>query len=254
MRADMKHKRHHDEHENHERWLLTYADLITLLLGLFVILYAMSKIDAARYAEMISALSGVFGGSRPSIVQGKSGVVDMPSAMLKTEREKIAEELRNVLHRDLADGFASVTNDERGVTVHLLEELLFASGSAQLKRSSLTTLDTLAAVLKTLSNEVRVEGHTDNVPIRTELFPSNWHLSVARAVNAGFYLIDRHGINPERVSVVGYAEYRPLVSNTTPENRSRNRRVDIVILTGTESPGQNNTTGGDQTPRSLSRN
>lgn len=250
----MKNKHHHDEHANHERWLLTYADLITLLLGLFVILYAMSKIDAARYAEMISALSGVFGGSRSSIVQGNSGVVDMPSAMLKTEREKIAEELQNVLHRDLANRLASVTSDERGVTVHLLEELLFASGSAQLKKNSLTTLDTLAAVLKTLANEIRVEGHTDNVPIRTVFFPSNWHLSVARAVNAGFYLIDQHGINPERVSVVGYAEYRPLVSNTTPENRSRNRRVDIVILTGTGSPGQNNPPGGDQRSQPFSKN
>lgn len=244
-------QRRHDEHENHERWLLTYADLITLLLGLFVILYAMSKIDAAKYAEMVSALSGVFGSSRPSIVQANSGIIDMPSAVLKTEREKIIAELRNVLHRNLVDGLASVTYDERGVIVHLLEELLFASGSAQLKKNSLTTLDTLATVLKTLSNELRVEGHTDNVPIRTASFPSNWHLSVARAVTAGFYLIDRHGIKAERVSVVGYAEYRPLVPNTTPENRSRNRRVDIVILMGTSH--QNNTTGNDQQPVRVSQ-
>lgn len=234
----MKKKSRHEEHENHERWLLTYADLITLLLGLFVILYAMSKIDAARYAEMISALSGVFGGSRPSIVQGNSGIIEMPSAMLKTEREKIAEELQQVLRRDVATGLASVTMEERGVTVHLLEELLFASGSAELKKSSLATLDTLARVLKARTNEVRVEGHTDNVPINTVLFPSNWHLSVARAVNAGYYLIHRHGIDPERVSVVGYAEYRPLLPNTTPGNRSRNRRVDIVIVTEVTQPAQ----------------
>jgi chemotaxis protein MotB len=226
----MKKQSHQKEPENLERWLLTYADLITLLLGLFVILYAMSKIDATRYAETISALSGVFGGNRLGSSQATSVVVDLPSALLKAERENIAEELRNVLRRSLSDSLVLLTSDERGITVHLLEELLFASGSAELKRSSLTTLDTLASVLQALPNPLRVEGHTDNVPIHTALFPSNWHLSVARAVNAAYYLMDRHGVQAERISVVGYAEYRPLVPNTTPELRSKNRRVAIVIL------------------------
>ncbi len=226
----MKKHSHREEPENHERWLLTYADLITLLLGLFVILYAMSKIDATRYAEMVSALSGVFGGTRLGSSQATSVVVDLPSALLKAERDNIAEELRNVLHRSLSDSLVLLTSDERGITVHLLEELLFASGSAELKRNSLKTLDTLASVLRSFPNPLRIEGHTDNVPIHTALFPSNWHLSVARAVNAAYYLMERHGIQAERISVVGYAEYRPLVPNTTPELRSKNRRVAIVIL------------------------
>lgn len=243
----MKRKHQAEEPENHERWLLTYADLITLLLGLFVILYAMSKIDSAKYAELISALSGVFGGPKQGIVTGNAGIVNTPVAMLRTEREHIEQELRQALHLNLPNGPVTITNDERGVTVHILEEMLFASGSAEFKQSSFATLDTLAAVLKTLENDVRVEGHTDDVPIHTALFPSNWHLSVARAVNAGYYLIEKHNIAPERVSVVGYSEYRPLVLNTSVENRSRNRRVDIVIIT--EAVGSKNASKNEQNVR-----
>jgi chemotaxis protein MotB len=125
-----------------------------------------------------------------------------------------------------------VSTNERGVTVHIMEEMLFPSGSADLKQASLPAMDTLAGVLRLLKNDLRVEGHTDNVPINTTQFPSNWHLSVARALNVAYYLIERHGLTQERVSVVGYSEYRPLVANDSPANRSRNRRVDIVILTG----------------------
>lgn len=103
-----------------------------------------------------------------------------------------------------------------------------------MKQASLPAMDTLAGVLRRLKNDLRVEGHTDNVPINTPQFPSNWHLSVARALNVAYYLIQRHGLLQERVSVVGYSEYRPLVPNDSPERRARNRRVDIVIL----SPGQ----------------
>lgn len=228
----MKKKRHKEEHEHsHERWLLTYADLITLLLGLFVILYAMSKVDAEKYSQMISALSGVFGGPKPSVVAGNAGIVNTPVAMLRSEREHIELELKRALQLNLPKGLVTISNDERGVTVHILEELLFASGSAEFKLTSFAMLDSLAGVLKKLDNDLRVEGHTDDVPIHTALFPSNWHLSVTRAMNAGYYLIEKHRIDPERVSVVGYSEYKPLVPNTSPENRARNRRVDIVIIT-----------------------
>jgi chemotaxis protein MotB len=134
------------------------------------------------------------------------------------------------LNLDAANLPISVSENERGVTVHIMEELLFASGRAEIKTASLPALDTLASVLRRLPNDLRVEGHTDNVPINTPWFPSNWHLSVARAVNVGFYLIERHGLVAEKVSVVGYSEYRPLVANDTPEHRAQNRRVDIVIV------------------------
>lgn len=248
----MKRKSHHEEPENHERWLLTYVDLITLLLGLFVILYAMSKIDSAKYAQLITALSGVFGGSQASIVNGGSGVIDLPASMLKTERELIGDKLKKAFRNQLGDGPVFITNEERGLTVHILEELLFASGNAEFKQNSLAILDTLASVLKTVPNDLRVEGHTDNVPISTQLFPSNWHLSVERAVNAGFYLIEKHGLAPARVSVVGFSEYHPLVPNTSNENRARNRRVDIVIITSA-AHSQTIVEGDKEAPPSLTK-
>ncbi len=231
----MKRKGRHEEgHDSEDRWLLTYSDLITLLLGLFVILYAMSKIDAGKYAEFVNAMEGVFG-SPKGIMSGQGGVVQAPVPSVQTERQKIITELRSAMHLDDKKLPISISYNERGITVHIMEEMLFASGRAEIISSSLVALDSLATVLRGLGNDIRVEGHTDNVPINTPFFPSNWHLSVARAVNIGYYLIQHHGLNPERVSVVGYSEYRPLVPNDTPENRARNRRVDIVILTGNGS-------------------
>jgi chemotaxis protein MotB len=228
----MRHKRPrggHEEHDNSERWLLTYADLITLLLGLFVILYAMSKIDAGRYNQVVTALGGVFGSPRGVLV-GEGAALENQMSQLLTERERIAREVNSALALDRHKLPITVNESKRGVTVHIMEELLFTSGSADIRAASLPALDTLARILKQLPNDIRVEGHTDNVPINTSAFPSNWHLSVSRAVNVGFYLIERHRLAADKVAVVGYAEYRPLVPNDTPEHRASNRRVDIVIL------------------------
>lgn len=228
----MKRRRRLPHHNNEDRWLLTYSDLITLLLGLFVILYAISKVDAGKYAEIASALSGVFGSQRGAI-SVHPAVLDQ-SAILQSERQRIVRDVRNALQLDSQQMPITVTENERGVTVHIMEELLFASGSADIKASSLSALDTLAGVLRTLPNDLRVEGHTDNVPITTLQFPSNWHLSVARALNVAYYLIQQHGLIQERVSVVGYSEFLPIAANDTPEHRSQNRRVDIVILASAE--------------------
>jgi chemotaxis protein MotB len=230
----MRKRKHAEEgeHENQERWLLTYADLITLLLGLFVILYAMSKIDTKKYAEVVVALGGVFG-SADAAASMKLRLRELQEGLpdVYVERAKLEAEIRKALELDTKKLPITVSQDERGVVVHLQEELLFPSGSADLKSTSLETLDRLAGVLRTLPNDVRIEGHTDDVPIKTAVFPSNWHLSVGRALNVGYYLIEKHGMNPEKVSVVGYSEYRPLFPNTTEENRARNRRVDIVVVT-----------------------
>ena len=228
----MKRQQHHGEHDNSDRWLLTYADLITLLLGLFVILYAMSKIDAGKYAEMVTAMEGVFGAPK-GVMAGAVGLVEPSMPTVQSERQKIATEIKSALHLNGESQQISISENERGITVHMMEELLFPSGSADIKQSSLVTLDSLTGVLKRLPNDIRVEGHTDNVPINTPQFPSNWHLSVARAVNIGYYLIEKHGLIAEKVSIVGYSEYRPLAPNDTPEHRARNRRVDIVIITNT---------------------
>jgi chemotaxis protein MotB len=220
----------HGSHENSERWLLTYADLITLLLGLFVILYAMSKVDSEKYSKVMQALGGVFGA--PAAIEGSQSVLSAQGAL--TERESIANKVRSAMYEDLKSSLVTVSQDSRGVVVHLAEELLFASGNADLKSSSTRSLDLLAGVLKTLPNEIRVEGHTDNVPIHTAAFPSNWHLSVARAMNTADYLMTKRRLEPTKFNVVGYSEYKPLAPNTTAEDRAKNRRVDIVILS-TES-------------------
>lgn len=230
----MKRTRRPREQGNEDRWLLTYSDLITLLLGLFVILYAISKVDAGKYVEIASALNGVFGAPR-GILTGNPSLIEQPGSALQTERQRIASDVRNALQLDAQQLPITITENERGVTVHIMEELLFPSGSAVIKSSSLVTLDTLAGVLRRLPNDLRVEGHTDNVPISTAQFPSNWHLSVSRALNVAYYLIQRHGLIQERVSVVGYSEFLPIAPNDTPEDRSKNRRVDIVIVATGES-------------------
>ncbi len=213
-----------DAHSNTDRWLLTYADLITLLLGLFVILYAMSEVDRTRYSRVMQALGGVFG----------EPVAILPAAMpvenAAPDRIEIESRIRGALYEDLRAQLVSISQDDRGVVVHLAEELLFASGSAELKRSSLGSLDLLTSVLKTVPNEIRIEGHTDDVPIATSAFPSNWHLSVARAVSTGEYMMHRQGLDPGKVTLAGYADQRPLVPNTSTENRAKNRRVDILVL------------------------
>jgi chemotaxis protein MotB len=231
MKRTQTKKRQSDSHDNADRWLLTYADLITLLLGLFVILYAISKVDNNKYSQVVQALGGMFG-KNAAIIGSASA---LPGGPVVSERQEIENKVRGALYEDIKSDLVTISQDERGVVVHLAEELLFPSGSATLKGSSLTSMDLLASVLKTLSNDIRIEGHTDNVPIKTSAFPSNWHLSVARAMNAGDYLMMQHGLKPERVTIVGYSEYKPLAPNTSVENRAKNRRVDIVVMS-TESP------------------
>lgn len=233
----MKKKKHsHEEHENQERWLLTYADLITLLLGLFVILYAMSKIDAGKYAEIAAALGGVFGSNSGKMIvaQGSRGVLQVPIPIVPKEHQEVEKEVEAALQQNLRSGLITLSTNERGLTVHVAEELGFSSGSADPKPDMLLVLDTLVAILQRLPRDIRVEGHTDDVPINTPVFRSNWHLSVARAVNVAYYLVDQ-GLNPEKVSVAGYGEFHPLVPNSNEANRAKNRRVDIVIINEPES-------------------
>lgn len=224
MRRRRPHR--HREVPGQERWLLTYSDLITLLLGLFVILYAMSKIDTKKYTQWVAAFGGVFGSSQVDMKQGigEKGLVEGMN-----EQIRVRQMIKEALELNGKSDAISVSMDERGVTVHIQEELLFPSGGVELKGTSLVTLDSLAHVFKRLPNDIRIEGHTDNIPINTPRFPSNWHLSVNRAMNTGYYLIDHHRMNPDKIAVVGYGDMRPLVSNDTEKGRGQNRRVDIVI-------------------------
>ncbi len=227
-------KKHSGEHDNLERWLLTYSDLITLLLGLFVILYASSQVDMKKYHAFVSAFENVFGGGQAQgPMPGSEGIMQSPEAVPPMKASEAMErKVKSAIGEVLKKGGAMVTIDERGVTIHFLEKFMFDPGDDRIKPAALSVLDTLGFLLASIPNNIRIEGHTDNTPIHNARFPSNWHLSVARALNVGYYLLQHYPIRPEKVAIVGYGEYHPLVPNDTPAHKAENRRVDIVILNG----------------------
>ena len=200
--------------------------MITLLLGLFIILYAISKIDSKKYEKVITAMGDVFG-SRTKI-----GMVtqNVPLTQPKPEESNLKAELAKLIQKSGYSKSIRLDENKRGITIHILDDILFSSGSADLTDGSLKVLNKLATILRELPNDIRVEGHTDNVPINTKYFPSNWHLSVARALNTAYYLIHDEALKPDKVSIVGYSEYKPIALNDSPEGRAENRRVDIVII------------------------
>lgn len=242
-------KKHHAEgHPNHERWLLTYSDLITLLMVFFVVMYAISRADAAKFARLQASLQRAFRvevlqGNDPTSLNGNDGSLIATSVIQEalvsagaTPNDQLIttlDELRQALARlpqsqpGMSRVAVGVVRD--GVVISLSGNVLFDSGRADLKPEGLVLLDALAERLAQLPNEVRIEGHTDNVPIETDLYPSNWELSAARATTVARYLAE-HGVDPRRLIAAGYGEYRPVASNDTREGRARNRRVDIVVL------------------------
>lgn len=231
----MKKRGHSEEHENLERWLLTYADLITLLLAFFIMLYSLSKSDAQKYHEIASHLKAIFSGGTGILEAGAiegSGAIQIPDFTQRRAEiaRKLYEQMAQALEGTDREKTFSVTSDERGITVRILDRAFFDEGKADLKDRAKRMLDNIAPILSSLNNHIRIEGHTDNVPISTPEFRSNWELSVRRATEVIRYLIERHGIPPDRLSASGYSEYRPIASNETPEGRALNRRIEIIIL------------------------
>jgi len=238
-------KRNHiEDQENSDRWLLTYADLITLLLAFFIVMYSMSRIDSEKFDAMKTQLSGILKGSRAVEKQVSSD--DGPGAgLLKVGdlqmiQRKIADKFKlpqvtppqasgSAFDRDLAEA-VEVSVNERGMTIHIKDNILFEPGSAVLKSEAQEVLALVGDEIKGISNHICVEGHTDNLPIKTDKFPSNWELSTARATNVVRFLVEKRGFKPQRISARGFGEFRPLASNVTREGRSKNRRVDVVVL------------------------
>ncbi|ODA42542.1 flagellar motor protein MotB [Desulfosporosinus sp. BG] len=267
----MSRKREHEaEKENGERWLLTYSDLITLLMIFFVVLYSMSKVDAEKFQAVAESLNKALGGGTPAKIELASNPVGpslfqagTPSA--KTTAPGKGTDPNNTTYTDPAtngenknagqgnfdaekmsidaikaklDKFAAdngiqatlVTSiEERGLVVSIQETLLFDSGSAVITPHARAILEKVSTVLAAAPNQIKVEGHTDNLPIHTAQFPSNWELSVIRATNV-VQILQSDGINPNQLSATGYGEYRPISSNNTDAGRSRNRRIDLIIL------------------------
>ena len=232
----MRRKRKPEEHDNLERWLITYADLITLLLAFFIMMYTFSKQDTEKYRQVTGHLKTIFSGGAPV---GSHGSVSGPapfdvSLATPGSTEDVKKKLEQEINKVEANGDAiqkkmSVISDERGIVIRILDEAFFDRGKAELKLSAKRTLDRIAPVIGNVDNPVRVEGHTDNIPISTPEFRSNWELSVRWATEVIRYLIEKHDLSPQRISAVGYAEYHPIVQNNTAENRSRNRRIEIIV-------------------------
>lgn len=239
-----KHETH--EKDNSERWLLTYSDLITLLMIFFVVMYAVSNVDAQKYKQLSQSLEGAlnpagFGGSGGSGGAGAgSGDVtgdgsmdsqsDGDSDSIDPELIAAAEEIRKlIIEKNLQDR-VSVKIHERGVVVGLMNTVLFDPGSTSIKQEAVPTLVAIGEIANGVHNYIRVEGNTDDVPMNTPQIPSNWELSVLRATEVLKLLIGESNVSPDKISAVGYGEYRPSVPNISAENRSKNRKVDIVIL------------------------
>jgi len=208
-----------------ERYLLTYADLITLLLGLFIILYAISDVDSAKYKKFMNQ-AGIFFGSKEILpTENHNSRLDLVG-----DKETLKARVENFIKEYNVQNNVKLTENERGFTISILNKILFQSGQAKLSEEAKPILAKIAQILKTLPNDIRVEGNTDDVPIHTAQFPSNWHLSIARATNTAYYLMKNQGLNQEKVAIVGNAEFNPVVKDSTAEARAQNRRVDIVIL------------------------
>ena len=212
------------------RWLLTYADLITLLMAFFIVMYAMSNVDVGKYRALAYSL-------RTALV-GNS-FIDLPLQGMAPPPEPL-EELGKEVARALAEagleGQGAVFRTERGVVISLYGAVLFDLGKADIRPEAAAILDRVAAALARVPNYVSVEGSTDDLPINTAMFPTNWELSVRRATTVVRYFIERHGLDPRRFLAVGYGEFQPMFPNDSEANRARNRRVDIVVLSRSPFP------------------
>lgn len=226
-------RRVENEKDNNDRWLLTYSDLITLLMIFFVVMYAISSVDAQKYQVLSESFGEVFGASGQTSgagVQVSVSPTDGETDKVDPELVAAANQIMELIKEKNLQDKVSVNIDERGVVVGLMNTVLFDPGSAQIKPDAVPTLVAIGQIANGVHNYIRVEGNTDDVPQNSAQFPSNWELSVIRATEVLKLMIDQSGVAANKISAVGYGEYRPSVPNTSVENRSKNRKVDIVIL------------------------
>jgi chemotaxis protein MotB len=249
----MARKKRLEEHENLERWLVSYADFITLLFAFFVVMYAISSVNEGKYRVMSDSLVSAFKEApssdklielntrHPEIMPGTGKpigkLVPQPRQTPDTpERQKAADSMKKVAKSVLQamqpliqNGQVRVTQSPRGITVEINASVLFKSGDAVLQPQSTEALAAVAQVLTQVDNPIQVEGHTDNIPINSPSFPSNWELSSSRAGSV-VRLFTERGVPAARMVAIGYADNRPVDTNATLDGRSRNRRVNVLIL------------------------
>ncbi|HEX8964545.1 MAG TPA: flagellar motor protein MotD [Rhodocyclaceae bacterium] len=240
-------RRHEEEHENHERWLVSYADFITLMFAFFVVMYAISQVNEGKYRILSDTLASAFrnvpgsaagnlatvnpAAPRPIAIPIRQAKPTIKDEKLRKSKEKLrnmAKEVAEALGQLVKEGQVRITEGAMGITIDINANVLFAPGDARLDVSAVRALFAVAQILAPTDFPVTVEGHTDNTPISTPQFPSNWELSGVRASSVVRLFIDA-GVDPKRLTVAGYADQRPVADNATPEGRQRNRRVAILI-------------------------
>lgn len=265
-------RRKHEEHQNHEAWAIPYGDLITLLLAFFVVMYAISSVNEGKFRVLSDSLNAAFRGNPTTLeplqigekIRGEGGEQNAegqqrtpvaappiedprkgglnntaqtlpPGHPMTQQLSQVADELETALQDLVAADLVAVRRHEFWLEVEVRSDILFASGVATLSDKAVPALDALATTLVKYPNPVRVEGHTDNRPINNRYYPSNWELSAARAASV-VHRFANAGVHPDRLSVIGFGEYRPAQPNDTAAGRGANRRVVIVILAGEGAP------------------
>jgi chemotaxis protein MotB len=254
----MARKKKHAEHANHERWLISYADFITLLFAFFVVMFASSQTDKSKAQEVSSAVKEALekGGFPAAVKEVFGGTVDekgkgnaqmkgpggvqkqtiIPKKQVPESKVSVTDLLPSMtyltqaLAAEIKTGKVEVHLDARGLVVSLRQAAFFPSGGDELAPAASGSIEKIAIAIRDLPNPVRLEGHTDSIPIHTQRFPSNWELSTARSIALLQVLAGRYGIPNDRLGAAGYAETKPIDTNDTAEGRTHNRRVDIIIL------------------------
>ncbi len=253
----MPRKRRHEEAENHERWLVSYADFITLLFAFFVVMFASSQSDhgkAKQVSESVkkafetqalpAAVASLLGGTVADKGKGNAQMRGPGGYTRESKPQEMVallpslKVLSKALEEEIRKGTMEISMQARGLTISFRQAALFPSGTDEVSTESYASVEKVAAAMKKIPNPVRLEGHTDSVPIHNARFRSNWDLSAARSIALLTLMTDHFGVGQGRISIAGYAESAPVESNETEEGRSRNRRVDIVILNETGLKGE----------------
>ena len=237
----MARRRHHEEHENHERWLVSYADFITLLFAFFVVMYSISSLNEGKYKILSDTLTGVFnqpdrsikpipvGEERPRTTEPDRSLVEEGGSQATADSLKnIADSVHAAFGELIQNEQLKVRGNELWIEIELSSSLLFPSGDALPNDAAFAIIEKVAKILAPYENPVHVEGFTDNLPIRTAQFPTNWELSAARAASI-VRMLAMDGVKPGRLASVGYGEFQPVADNATAEGRARNRRVVLVV-------------------------
>lgn len=250
------------EEEMNEAWLLPYSDLMTLLLALFISLFAISQTDQKKVSQLAQAFSAAFNMGGPSFFNNAGPNAGRRAEMMSTEDkgnaayiaenqklQEVQKQMEDYIEQNGLQDQISTQMSEDGLMVSIREKALFPSGSAELTPQAQGIAGAVANLLASINEQVVISGHTDNMPIHNAQYPTNWDLSAARALNVMKYLLSISNMDPQRFSAVGYGEYRPVADNSTEEGRTKNRRVEILIARSYRYQANNgDSSGGDSTP------